>query len=90
MSFDLPEDLIPPDVNHVQGVAICDVDTGELTPARAIIWEFSNHDEWKAFQKNRKLILIFPFGDIQPILLEAFRTREEQVFESTTVPNDQN
>lgn len=94
MSFnleDLPEELQDQIGSlQLQGVAIAD-DDGNLSPARGIIFEFTSHDEWKIFQKQRKIFVLFPFGNPSPMFLEAFKVeRDSTVFQSTTVTNDNN
>lgn len=90
----LPEELaiLPNTIPTMQGVAISD-ENGELTPARAFIFEFENHDEWKDFKTNRKLIIFFPLGNVAPISIGAFRVvskEGKQVFENETFEQDQN
>lgn len=62
VEFDLPRDATSVDKS-----------IGARLPDGSVVFfiEFISHDEWKTFQKTRKLAVMFPLGEVPPFFIGA-------------------
>lgn len=79
--FGVPDELAD-DVLPAYGARL---PTGEVV----FFVEFDNHEEWKAFQKTRKLVLMFPLGEVPPWFIGAYN-EEGNSPQPVREPFDQN